>query len=167
LVLVELDGESASAAVLSIFVVGEEDAGAACFLWALFSFSLKLSDVVNFVEFQGGELDLGSLVLDLFWCGVDLLLPFSATAQNWSDDLDGSFSLDSEVLENTEKLKINKKQKITNETQRINVVFNKMYFTFYIRYYFENSNKFSVASVSSIIAPLAINRPCSATMVWS
>merc|ERR1712146_132674 len=80
-VLVVFDGQTAFAAVLSVFVVAEKDTGAACFLWALFSFSLQFSDIIDFVELQSSQLDLGSLVLDLFWCGVDLLLSFSTTSQ--------------------------------------------------------------------------------------
>jgi len=99
LVFGELDGQTAFTAVLSVLVVAQKDAGAASFLWAFFSFPLQFADVIDLVEFQGGELDLGPNVLDLFWGGVDLLLPLSATSQNWDDNLDGGFVLDSEFFE--------------------------------------------------------------------
>ena len=80
-------------------MVAQKDTGTAHFLWAFFSFSLQFSDIVNFVEFQSGQLDLGPLVLDLLWGGVDLLLPLSATSQDWSDDLDGAFGLNTKVFQ--------------------------------------------------------------------
>lgn len=124
LVLVELDGETAFTAmqesfkteklenlkwlftvfifkhsVLPVFVVAQEDTGTAHLLWAFFSFSFKFSDIVNFVEFKSGQLNFGPLVLDLLWGSVDLLLPLSATSQNWGDDLDGAFGLDTKVFQ--------------------------------------------------------------------
>merc|ERR1712066_473634 len=99
LVLVELDGETAFTAVLPVFVVAQEDTGTTHLLWAFFSFSFKFSDIVNFVEFKSGQLNFGPLVLDLFWGGVDLLLPLSATSQDWSDNLDGAFGLDAKVFQ--------------------------------------------------------------------
>merc|ERR1712025_1058312 len=99
LVLVELDGETAFTAVLPVFVVAQKDTGTTHFLWAFFSFSLQFSDIVNFVEFQSGQLDLGPLMLDLLWGGVDPLLPLSATSQDWSDDLDGAFGLNTKVFQ--------------------------------------------------------------------
>merc|ERR1712024_247963 len=99
LVLVELDGKTAFTAVLPVFVVAQEDTGTAHFLWAFFSFSLQFSDIVDFVEFQSGQLNFGPLVLDLFGGGVDLLLPLSTTSQAWGDNLDGAFGLDAKIFQ--------------------------------------------------------------------
>jgi len=89
LILTELDSQTALSTVLPVLVVAQKDAGAAGFLWAFFSFPLQFSYVINLVELQGGELHLGSGVLDLFWGGVDLLLSFSATTEYWVNDFEG------------------------------------------------------------------------------
>merc|ERR1739848_569190 len=52
--LVKLDGQTASSAVLSVFVVGEEDAGAAGLLWALLSLSAATEHWVH--DLNGGLL---------------------------------------------------------------------------------------------------------------
>jgi len=99
LILVKLNSQSTPSTILPVLVIRKKDAGAASLLWAFFSLSLELSNVVNLVEFQSGELHLGSLVLDLFRRGVDLLLSLSAASEHWVHDFDGRFGNEAEVCE--------------------------------------------------------------------
>ena len=92
--LVENVCQVAFAAVLTIEVVGHEDARAAAVIRALTSQASDFAVLVHLVVFQHGQLDLLLLVLDLFRCGVVLLLALAATTSETQDEMECGLLLD-------------------------------------------------------------------------
>merc|ERR550517_1644518 len=75
---VEDISQAALPAVLAVVVGGHEDAGPALLGRTLAPQTVDLAVIVHLVVLQHGQLDLPVLVLDLFGCGVVLLLPLLA-----------------------------------------------------------------------------------------
>ena len=80
--------------VLTIVHSSHEDASSAFLGRALSSQSLDLSISINLVVFEHCQLGLLTLVLDLLWGGVDLLLAFLGTAAKSEDEVKSRLLLD-------------------------------------------------------------------------
>jgi len=99
----EAVGETALTAVVSVKVLGHEDAWA---LWAELPESLDVAVAVDLVVLQGGELDLLVLVLDLLRLGVGLLLSLLSTTTESEHQVQGALLLDVVVREGAAVLKL-------------------------------------------------------------
>merc|ERR1719232_215115 len=92
--LLDQVGQAALAAVLTVLVVGHEDATTAVLAGALPPQPGDLSLVTDLVILKGGQLDLLMLVLDLLGGGVVLLLALLAATPQAEDQVQGGFFLD-------------------------------------------------------------------------
>merc|ERR1719232_15944 len=92
--LLDQVGQAALAAVLTVLVVGHEDATTAVLAGALSPQPGDLSLVTDLVILKGGQLDLLMLVLDLLGGGVVLLLALLAATPQAEDQVQGGFFLD-------------------------------------------------------------------------
>jgi len=92
-------GQTTFATVGSVLVGSHEDTGTARWSRALSSQSLDLSIAVDLVVLEHRHLDLLSLVLDLLWGGVGLLLSLLGSSEQSEYELDAGSRLDTVVGE--------------------------------------------------------------------
>ena len=104
--LVENVCQTALAAVLTVEVVGHEDAGAADLVGALASQTGDLAVLVHLVVLEHSQFDLLLLVLDLLGRGVVLLLALAATAAQTQHQVQRRLLLDVVVGEGTAVLEL-------------------------------------------------------------
>jgi hypothetical protein len=81
-------------AVLTVVHGSHEDTSSAFLGRALPPQSLNLSVSIDLVVLEHGQLGLLALVLDLLWCGVDLLLALLGTAAKSEDEMESRLLLD-------------------------------------------------------------------------
>ena len=86
--------EAASAAIMTVKMVGHEDTGTALLIFAFSSETGDFAIVVHFVEFQNGQLDLLVLMLVLLGGGVILLLALLGATTKSEDKMKGGLFLD-------------------------------------------------------------------------
>jgi hypothetical protein len=93
--IVENVGEVALAAVLAVVHGSHEDTSTALLLRALSPQTLDLSIAVDLVVLENSQLGLLALVLDLFGCGIDLLLALLGhTTTEAEDEMESRLLLD-------------------------------------------------------------------------
>lgn len=87
LFLIENVGQMAAATILSIMHGSHEDTSTTVLGWALAAETLDLAITVNLVVLEYRQLGLLSLVLDLLWGGVDLLLSLLGSTTKTEDEM--------------------------------------------------------------------------------
>lgn len=92
--------------MLSVLVGSHEDTSTARRGRTFSPESLDFSIVVDLVELEHRHLDLLSLVLNLLWCGVGLLLPLLRTSEQSEDELDAGSGFDTVVGEGSRVLEL-------------------------------------------------------------
>ena len=88
------EGQCALSAVSTILVSCHENTSSTSFSWTLTSQTMDLAILINLVVFQDGKLDLLSLVLDLLWSRVILLLALLGTTTKTKHQMKCRFLLD-------------------------------------------------------------------------
>ena len=92
--LVEHVGQVAATTVLTVVHGGHEDTSTALLGRALPPKTFDLAITIDLVILEHSQLGLLALVLDLLWCGVDLLLALLGTATKTEDEVKGRLFLD-------------------------------------------------------------------------
>ena len=91
--LFKLVGQMTLSTVLTVSVLSHKDSSATGFSRALTTKMGNLASTIDLVVLENAQLDLLSLVLDLLWSSVDLLLALLATTTKTKDQMQGGFFL--------------------------------------------------------------------------
>ena len=114
-------GEATLPAVLTVIVGSHEDPGTTLFGGTLASQTVDLAVVVHLVVLQHGQLDLPVLVLDLFGCGVVLLLPLLGSSPQSEDQVQGGLLLDIVVGKSPTVFQLLSSE---DQSRQVNVIIN-------------------------------------------
>ena len=118
---VEDISQAALPAVLAVVVGGHEDAGPALLGRTLAPQTVDLAVIVHLVVLQHGQLDLPVLVLDLFGCGVVLLLPLLGSSPQSEDQVQGGLLLDIVVGKSPTVFQLLSSE---DQSRQVNVIIN-------------------------------------------